>query len=302
MVTPQPASWVHWSLQRQIAAREHDDLLGEIVEASWRVVHQVLRSTGRRLVVPDCQLVLRALLLEQAASTRMHDSPAQGKESASPEIGAPPGNSLYWLDPRMLGWLCDPDASEQDLLLPRLYATYLLAASEVADEAAGELHPVCHELRRCCDLVNLLLGKMIRAHGGQAIERILLREVHSTELAARMEICGLAISPHLLTQHLKAIERRQAQLTEQAEQLMGRPLNLASAQQVSEALYLHLKLPPPAGGEAAKAKHGSTSEAHLLALEASHPDVPLARHVLEHRELAKLRTTFLEPYATKVRH
>lgn len=294
-----PARWVHWDLRLPSA----EDAGGEVaarVEASLQAVHRVLGSRGRQLVVPHCQVVLRALELQRAVKT------AVGRREVGAEVTVGSGGrteaegvhsgGLCWLDPRLLGWLCDPDASEQELMLGSLYAAHLTPAADRDPDP----DPVCDELRQCWELVALLFPRLLQAHGASALELLLRREVCSARLAARMEICGIGVSPPLLTEHLKAIERRQAQLSEKAERLMGHPLNLASAQQVSEALYLHLQLPRPAGSEAAsKAGHGSTSETHLLALEASHPNVPLARFVLEHRELHKLRTTFLEPLAAK---
>ena len=89
-------------------------------------------------------------------------------------------------------------------------------------------------------------------------------------------------------------------LTSLAEAQLKSPINLASAQQVSEALHVTLSLPKPAQQEAAsKATHGSTGEAHLQDLVLRYPDCAFPALVLEHRELSKLMSTFLEPLAAR---
>ena len=121
------------------------------------------------------------------------------------------------------------------------------------------------------------------------------------QLLAGMELTGMAVHLPTLKQPLAAVEARQAVLTRLAERSLGRAINLASPQQVSEALYVTLRLPKPQGGEAAaKAGHGSTADAALQALVRSSPQCPLPAWVLEYREVSKLRTAFLEPYIERV--
>ena len=87
------------------------------------------------------------------------------------------------------------------------------------------------------------------------------------QLLAGMELTGMAVHLPTLKQPLAAVEACQAALTRLAERSLGRAINLASPQQVSEALYVTLRLPRPRGGEAAaKAGHGSTADPALQAL------------------------------------
>lgn len=89
---------VHWSLLRPAPnGVEHGgDVAGGFLEASWRVVHEVLApgGRGRRLVVPNCQRVLRALELElgRAAESACDRGTSTGRDEG-----------LYWLDPRVMG-------------------------------------------------------------------------------------------------------------------------------------------------------------------------------------------------------
>ena len=55
----------------------------------------------------------------------------------------------------------------------------------------------------------------------------------------------LAHNKHAWSQLHEELRERNV---EQAEQLLSRPINLGSAHQISEALYVSLSLPKPAGG------------------------------------------------------
>ena len=61
----------------------------------------------------------------------------------------------------------------------------------------------------------------------------------------------LPLDPPVLTRHTEAIAARLRALTSAAESLLNGPINLASAQQVSEALHVTLRLPKPTQGNAA---------------------------------------------------
>lgn len=65
-------------------------------------------------------------------------------------------------------------------------------------------------------------------------------------LLAHMELAGVALDPSALDSSAATISRRMEVLAERAAQLLGRPLNLASPQQLAAALYEQLALPLPA--------------------------------------------------------
>ena len=79
----------------------------------------------------------------------------------------------------------------------------------------------------------------------------------------------------------------------EAERLAGKPFNLSSPKQVREVLYNDLKLDQRPGVVVAKTSGGakSTSENVLLKLKSLHPLVGL---VLQHRQLAKYKTTYVD--------
>lgn len=107
---------------------------------------------------------------------------------------------------------------------------------------------------------------------------------------ARMERAGVRINAVALKNQAKDLAKRLAVLENQIHTLAGQPFNLNSPQQISTILYRELKLPilekTPKG-------QASTAEAALERLaEQGHE---LARLILEHRTLAKLKSTYLDP-------
>jgi DNA polymerase-1 len=72
---------------------------------------------------------------------------------------------------------------------------------------------------------------------------------------------------------------------------VGKPFNLNSTQQLSEILFDRLRLEPPDRGRKTASGHYSTSGDILDALSGKHPVVDW---VIEHRELSKLKSTYVE--------
>ncbi len=104
----------------------------------------------------------------------------------------------------------------------------------------------------------------------------------------RMEQRGVLIDPTLLATHATELTLRLAELEKQAWQLADESFNLASPRQLQEILYQKQKLPvlkkTPGGAP-------STDEAVLAELAL---DYPLPQVILEHRSLAKLKTTYAD--------
>jgi DNA polymerase-1 len=81
------------------------------------------------------------------------------------------------------------------------------------------------------------------------------------------------------------------QIQNQVYQLVGEPFNLNSTQQLSHALFDVLALTPPDRTRKTASGHYSTAAGVLEAMRKSHPVVDL---ILEHRELSKLRSTYVD--------
>ncbi|MEH8123481.1 DNA polymerase I [Aeromonas veronii] len=105
---------------------------------------------------------------------------------------------------------------------------------------------------------------------------------------ARMELLGTTIDPKLLHQQSQEIELRLAELEKQAHELAGQEFNLFSPKQLGEILFTKLGLPiikkTPKGAP-------STAEEVLAELAETYE---LPRLLMEHRGLAKLKSTYTD--------
>ncbi len=121
-----------------------------------------------------------------------------------------------------------------------------------------------------------------------------LRRVYETielpvrEVLFRMERNGVLIDAELLRAQSRELGERVVALERKAFELAGGPFNLASPKQLGEILFERMKLPI-----AKKTATGqpSTDEEVLEALAA---DYPLPKVLLEHRALAKLKSTYTD--------
>lgn len=113
-------------------------------------------------------------------------------------------------------------------------------------------------------------------------------ELPLLSVLARMERLGTTIEPNLLHQQSQEIEVRLAELEKQAHELAGQEFNLSSPKQLGEILFTKLGLPiikkTPKGAP-------STAEEVLAELAETYE---LPRLLMEHRGLAKLKSTYTD--------
>ncbi|WP_279462844.1 DNA polymerase I [Aeromonas dhakensis] len=105
---------------------------------------------------------------------------------------------------------------------------------------------------------------------------------------ARMERLGTTIEPKLLHQQSQEIEVRLAELEKQAHELAGQEFNLSSPKQLGEILFTKLGLPI-----IKKTPKGAPSTAEEVLAELAE-NYELPRLLMEHRGLAKLKSTYTD--------
>lgn len=99
---------------------------------------------------------------------------------------------------------------------------------------------------------------------------------------------GALLDAHVLNQHSKELTTRLAELEKEAFDLAGEEFNLASPKQLGVIFFEKLGIPV-----IKKTKSGAPSTAEEVLQELAQ-DYPLPRLILEHRGLAKLKSTYAD--------
>ena len=164
--------------------------------------------------------------------------------------------------------LADPSACALDSLTARYLERPGATQEETLRALAAELRPlVTGDLRRIYNELDLPVMPVL----------------------ARMENRGVLIE----TAQLQALSARMdadiTRLTDEIYGLAGKPFNINSPKQMGEILFEDLKLPTQ--GKTGKTKAYSTAADVLETLAASHP---IAQKILDYRQLAKLKGTYVD--------
>lgn len=105
-----------------------------------------------------------------------------------------------------------------------------------------------------------------------------------------MERAGVLLDREFLSQMSAVLTERLRELEKQIQEIVGAPINIQSPQQLADALFNKLGL-PTAGIPKTRTGQISTAAEVLESLRGTHPVIEL---ILEHRELAKLKGTYVD--------
>lgn len=188
-------------------------------------------------------------------------------------------------------------AHDMDSLAWRQLDWKTLTYNEVCGKGAGQICFDQVSVERATEYSGEDVDVTVRLHrklsprvvADQRLDRI-YREIEMPvrEVLFRMEREGILIDAAVLAQQSRELGERVYALEQQAYLLAGQPFNLGSPKQLGEILFNHMKLPvvrKTATGQP------STDEDVLQELAA---DYPLPKVILEHRSLAKLKSTYTD--------
>lgn len=113
-------------------------------------------------------------------------------------------------------------------------------------------------------------------------------EMPLLSVLSRMERGGVLIDAALLQLQSEFLTQRIGELEQQAHELAGKPFNLSSPKQLQEILFTEQGLPV-----LKKTPTGVPSTAEEVLTELAH-DYPLPKVIIEHRTLAKLKSTYTD--------
>jgi DNA polymerase-1 len=137
-------------------------------------------------------------------------------------------------------------------------------------------------------LMAIQKAELRRVNGEKLLYEI---DLPLTPVLAAMEMEGVLLDLPFLKQMSDELTKRLAEIEEQIFASVGKPFNVNSTQQLSDVLFKTLGLEPPDRGNKTVSGHYSTSAGVLELLSGKHPVVDW---VLEHRELSKLKSTYLD--------
>ncbi len=137
-------------------------------------------------------------------------------------------------------------------------------------------------------LMPILQKEVERVNGMKVMEEI---EMPLISVLAEMEMSGILLNLPFFAEMSTELQGRMAGIEKRIFELVGKPFNINSTQQLSDVLFTRLGLLPPDRGRKTASGHYSTSADVLEALSGKHPVADL---VLEHRELSKLKSTYVD--------
>jgi DNA polymerase-1 len=137
-------------------------------------------------------------------------------------------------------------------------------------------------------LIPILREQLERVEGMKLMEEI---EMPLISVLAEMEMSGILLDLPFFADMSTELQGRLQEIEKQVYQSVGREFNLNSTQQLSDVLFNRLRLEPPVRGKKTASGHYSTNAAVLENLRGKHEVVDW---LLEHRELSKLKSTYLD--------
>ncbi len=134
-------------------------------------------------------------------------------------------------------------------------------------------------------LAGILEPKIRESEMTDLLEKI---EMPLVRVLCDMETAGIAVDVKFLNEFSARMEKEIDALTRKIHKLAGGEFNINSPKQLGEILFEKLKLP-----HTRKTKTGYTTDAGALEELASMHELPA--QVLDYRELAKLKSTYVDP-------
>ena len=203
-------------------------------------------------------------------------------------------------DTMLESYVLDSTASRHDMdSLAKKYLDYdTVHFEDVAGKGAKQLRfdqipvePAGHYAAEDAD-VTLRLHRTLWPRLGETgtLARLYTEiEVPLVPVLSRMERTGVRIDPRLLEEQSHELARRIHELEEQAYDTAGHRFNLGSPKQIGAIFFEELKLPV-----VARTPTGAPSTAESVLEQLAEEGHALPRLILEHRGLAKLRSTYTE--------
>ncbi len=161
-----------------------------------------------------------------------------------------------------------------------------LSMADVPVEAVAPYAAADAEI--CLRLKPLLEAELKQVNGLKLFEEI---EMPLVPVLAGMEMNGVRLDLDFFHSFSKELSGRMAEIEKQIYDAVGKVFNVNSTQQLSDVLFNRLHLTPPDRGRKTASGNYSTAADVLEEMRGQHAVVDM---VLEHRELSKLKSTYVD--------
>jgi DNA polymerase-1 len=156
--------------------------------------------------------------------------------------------------------------------------------SRMTGELPAELPTPQDVLSLHLQLEKSLREQLEKVHSIKILEEL---DLPLAPILYMMEKRGICLDREILAEQSLGLTKDIQRLEKQIQEYAGEPFNVASPKQLAQVMFEKLKLPP-----SKKTKTGfSTDNDVLEKLRSQHP---IAKLVLEYRELAKLKSTYVD--------
>jgi DNA polymerase I len=278
--------------------------VGHLAGAAQRSSGQMALFAGQaelapdQLPLPEVLAALRPALTDPAIGKIAHN--AKYDYAVLERYGLPVSPLTF--DTMIAEWLCDPaskhlglkdlarhrlgiEMTEIQTLIGRGKDQTTFAETAIEEAAAYAAADADVTLRLAHDLRPEITARKLE-HLLHEIEMPLI------SVLVAMEKEGVGIDVDFFAQMARDLEARLAELENRIYELAGGPFNINSTQQLSDLLFKKLKL-PHSGLRKTKSGHFSTAVDVLEGLRES-DDTGIIQAIVEHRELTKLKNTYVE--------
>jgi DNA polymerase-1 len=149
-------------------------------------------------------------------------------------------------------------------------------------------------------LTEILEERLGQGDGGAALRKLYDEvEVPLIEVLAELEYNGIRLDVPLLQRLGEEMGKQLAAIEQEIYRLAGHPFNIGSLVQLRKVLFDELKL--PVQGRTGVTNAPSTDQETLEKLAALEgPNTELPRKILEHRQIAKLKSTYVDALPTMI--
>lgn len=161
-----------------------------------------------------------------------------------------------------------------------------ISMAEVAIESAGAY--AAADAETTLRLMQIMEKEVKRVNGEKLMTEI---EMPLISVLADMEMSGVLLDLPFFKKMSEKLTTRMGEIEKQVYESVGKVFNINSTQQLSDILFTRLGLESPDKGRKTASGHFSTNAFILESLRGKHPVVDM---VLEHRELSKIKSTYVD--------